>query len=74
MYFMDDPLRGVTHIVFFERKPDREKSFFALVIGAYCSLKSTNFKTQVILAKMTEKARTLITTKAEFIGGYVSKA
>ena len=74
MYFMDDPLRCVTHIVFFERKSDRKKSFFALVIGAYCSLKCTNFKTQVILAKVTEKARTLITTKAEFIGGYVNKA
>ena len=46
----------------------KNKSFFALVSGAYCSLISTNFKTQVILAQVTEKARTLFTTNAEFIG------
>ena len=67
MYFMDALLPCVTRIVFFERISDRKKSFFALVVGAYCSLKSTIFKTQVILAKVTEKAKTLITTKAEFI-------
>lgn len=39
-----------------------------MVIGAFCSLKSTNFKTQVTLAKVTKKARMLVTTKAEFIG------
>ena len=74
MYFMDGSLRCVTHIAFFERISDRNKSFFALVVGAYSSLKSTNFKTQVILAKVTEKARTLTTTKAEFIAGNVNQA
>ena len=47
MYLMDGPLRCVTHIIFFERKSDRKKSFFVLVIGAYFSLKSTNFKTHL---------------------------
>ena len=64
---MDGPLRYETHR--FLRKEFRQKiTFFALVIGTYCSLKSTNFKTQIILSKASEKARTLITTKAEFIG------
>ena len=44
MYFIDDPLRCATEIVFFERKSDRKKSFLAMANGAYCSLKSTNFK------------------------------
>ena len=74
MYFMDDPLRCATHIVFFKRISDRKKSFFTLVLGAYYSLKSTNFKTQVILARVTEKARTLIITTAEFIAGNVNHA
>ena len=71
---MDGSLRCVTHIVFFEKISDRNRSFFALVVGTYSSLKSTNFKTQVILAKVTEKARTLTTTKAEFIAGNVNQA
>ena len=50
---MDGLLRCLIHIVFFERKSDRKKSFFALVTGGYCSLKSANFKTQVIMAKVT---------------------
>ena len=65
---MDGPLQCVTHIVFVERKSDRKIYFFVLVIGAYCSLKIKNFKMQVILAKATEKARSLITTNVEFIG------
>ena len=39
---MDGLLHCVTHKLFFERKSDRKKSLFALVIGTYCSLKSTN--------------------------------
>ena len=74
MYFMDGPSRSVTRIVFFERVSDRKNSFFALVVGAYCSLKSTNFKTQVILAKVTENVKTLITTIAESIAGNVNHA
>ena len=74
MYFMDSPFRCVTHIVFCERKSDREKSFFALVVDGYCSLKNANFKMQVILVKVTKKARTLITTKAEFIADNVNQA
>ena len=35
-YFLDDSLRCVTHIVFFERKPDI--NFFALVIDVYWCL------------------------------------
>ena len=46
----------------------RKKKIFALVIGAYYRLKTTNFKMQFILAKVTEKARTLIIIKPEFIG------
>ena len=65
---MDGSLRCVTHIVFSESKSDGKKSFFALIIGAYC-----NFKTQV-LAKVTKKARTLITTNTELIGGNISQA
>ena len=64
---MDDPLLCITHIVFFQRKSDQTKSFFALVNDACCSLKSANIKIQVILAKVTEKVRTLIPAKAEFI-------
>ena len=58
----------------FLRNQTEKKSFFALVIGAYCSLKSTNFKTYIILTKLTKKATTLITTKAEFIDGNVIQA
>ena len=72
---MDGPLWCVTQIAFCKRKSDRKKkSFFALVIGAYCSLKSTKFKTQVILVKITKKMKTLITIKAEFIAGNVNQA
>ena len=46
----------------------RQKNIFALVIGAYYRLKTANFKMQFILAKVTEKARTLIIIKPEFIG------
>ena len=53
---------GMQHIVFFKIKSGRRKSFFVLVIGAYSSSKSTNVKIQT---KVTKKARTLITTKAE---------
>ena len=53
---MDGPLQCVTNKVFFERKSDRNKIIFYLVIGAYFSLKSTNFKTQIILGKATEKS------------------
>ena len=45
-----------------------------MVIGANCSLKSTNFKTQVILAKVTQNGRTLITAKAKFIGSNINQA
>ena len=72
MYFTNGPLPCVTHIVFLKRKSDRKKLFFAFIIGAYCSLKGTNFKAKVILAKVKEKLRTLITTKAEFIGAKVN--
>ena len=54
----------VCNIIFFERKSDRKKSFFVLANGTYCSLKSTNFKTPVILAKVTEKVRMLITIES----------
>ena len=54
---------------FFERKRDGKKSFFVLVIGAYCSSKSTHFKMRVIQEKATKKVvRKLIITKAELIG------
>ena len=45
----------------------KKKIIFALANNACCSLKRRNFKMQVILAKVTEKVRTLITIKAEFI-------
>ena len=44
-----------------------------MVVGTYYSLKNTNFKTQVILVKLTKKARTLIITKAELIAGNVNQ-
>ena len=71
---MDGPLRCVTHIVFFERKSDRKKIFFALVVCLGCSLKNKKFKMQVILAKVTKKARTFITTETELIAGKVNQA
>ena len=74
MYFMDGPLRCVTHIVFFERKSGRKIFFFALVVCLGCSLKNKKFKTQVILAKVTEKVRTFITTETELIAGNVNQA
>ena len=74
-YLIEDPLKCVTHLAFFKRKSDRKKSFFTFIIGAYCSLKSLNFnKAQLIFAKVTKKSRSLVTTKAEFIGGNVNQA
>ena len=52
---------------FLPKEIRQKKSFSALIIGAYCSLKSENFKKQIILEKSTENARRFITTKAEFI-------
>ena len=67
-------LRCVTHIIFFKKISDRKNHFLLWLLGAYCSLKSRNFKTQVILEKVTEKVRTLITTKVELIGSNVNQA
>ena len=41
---MDSPLHCSTDTVFFKRKSGKKPPFFVLVIGTYCSLKSTNFE------------------------------
>ena len=71
---MEGPLLWVTHIVFFERKSDRKKSFLPCLLVLIVAWKVQILKRGHFGKSNRIGSRTRITTKPEFIAGNVIQA